>query len=392
MNHKPTLTQSWRWFGPEDPVTLQDIKQAGATSIVSSLHHIPNGDVWTQEEIRKRLDVIQKAGFTWGVVESLPVHEAIKLGTADRDSYMENYIQSLENLASEGLNHIVYNFMALTDWTRTDLYYEDSDGALTISYNHAEIAMFDLFILERTGASADYSEALKQHAAFLYDSLANKEKDRITKTILMGLPGTVEDLSLEVFKQKLEAYRALGKDGLRENFVYFLKSVLPVAEKLKITLSIHPDDPPFTIFGLPRMVSVAEDLAFILKTFPSDSNAITLCTGTFGANPKNKVTEIIDRFADRISFYHLRNVKLEANHCFFESKLFEGSLNMTEIASKILKEQERRGMNDFIPYRPDHGQAILSDPSRNTYPGYPAIGRLKALAELRGLFEGLNYR
>lgn len=385
------MKQTWRWFGPGDPVSLKDIRQAGAEGIITSLHHISNGEIWPRKEIRKRINELAAEGFKWEVVESLPVHESIKTGAPDRERYIQNYIQSLKNLAAEGIDHVVYNFMALTDWTRTDLEFKDTDGAVTIRFDAVDLAVFDIYILKREGANEEYPETIRELAADRINEMTAEEREKLTRIILMGLPGTVEDLSIEEFREKLKVYHKLGKSGLRANFTWFLEKVLPVAEKNGITLSIHGDDPPFSILGLPRIVSDHEDLAYITSLSTSSSNALCLCTGTLGAGTHNSVYSIIDNFADRISFVHLRNVELQENGSFFESKLFEGSLDMVMICRSFILEQVRRGLDKPIPFRPDHGQTILNDSERNTYPGYAAIGRLKSLAELRGLFFGLNH-
>lgn len=383
------LRPTWRWFGPDDPVRLEEIRQTGAEGIVSALHHFPNGAVWTPEEIRKRKNEIEAAGFRWEIVESVPVHEAIKTGAADRDHCISNYVQTLRNLAAEGIRHVVYNFMALTDWTRTDLAYVESDGAITIRYDRVDLAVFDLFILERKAAVKDHPPEIISRAEERYRSMSAEQIKKLSAIVLMGLPGTVEDLPLDDFRKKLEKYHQLGKEGLRKNFLYFLDKVIPEAAQLGITMSLHADDPPMSIFGLPRIVSDADDLEFITSSVTSAANSLCFCTGTFGGSPGNKVEEMISRFAPRISFAHLRNVRIEEDGSFYESKLFEGSLDMVQIAKILAEEQKRRGAGHPIPFRPDHGQAIFQDSERSTYPGYPLSGRMKSLAELRGLFSAL---
>lgn len=384
------MKQTWRWFGPNDPISLKEIRQAGAESIITSLHHIPNGEIWPRNEIKKRIDELVTANFTWEIVESLPVHESIKTGEGDRDVYIANYINSLENLAAEGITHVVYNFMALTDWTRTDLNFKDTDDALTIRFDAIDLAVFDLYILKRDASHDDYPATVAESAKVRFESMSELTRDKLTNIVLMGLPGTVEDLTIEEFKEKLKVYHTLGKAGMRENLLFFLRKVIPVAEKLGITLSIHADDPPFSIMGLPRIVSDKDDLEFITSQIDSTSNALCFCTGTLGANPQNNVPEILKTFASKISFAHLRNVKQEEDGSFFESKLFEGSLDMVKIANLLSEEQKRRGTNRPIPYRPDHGQSLINDNERNTYPGYSLFGRMKSLAELRGLFLALS--
>ncbi|MCF8226381.1 MAG: mannonate dehydratase [Bacteroidales bacterium] len=385
------MKQTWRWFGPGDPVTLKDIRQAGVEGIVTSLHHVPNGNVWTRSEIRKRIELLSKYDYDWDVVESLPVHKSIKTGNSDRDMYIRNYIRSLENLSDEGVNHVVYNFMALTDWTRTDLDFYEPDGAKTIRYDAVDIACFDIFILKRKDAEKDYDPDTVKEAEKRNAELDRISRKRLIKIILMGLPGTVDDIPLEEFRKKLEIYHRLGKEGLRRNFSWFMEKVLPVAKKLNIILSIHADDPPFSIFGLPRIVSTREDLEYITGAFNSDSNALCFCTGTFGANKSNNVLKMLENFSGRISFVHLRNVKKEPDGSFYESKIFEGSLDMTAIVKLLVIEQKNRGFDCPIPFRPDHGQSVMKDFEQQTYPGYPAIGRLKALAELRGLIKAFEH-
>lgn len=384
------MRQTWRWFGPDDPVSLNEIRQAGAEGIVSALHHVPNGSVWPTGEIRKRKEEIEAAGFRWEIVESVPVHESIKTGAPDRDAYIVNYIVTLQNLAAEGIRHVVYNFMALTDWTRTDLSYADTDGAITIRYDSVDLAIFDLYLLERKGAAEDHLPEIVASAGERYRSMSPEQLQKLSSIVLMGLPGTVEDLPIASFREKLAVYHRLGKEGLRSNLLYFLEKVIPEAELLGITLSIHADDPPMPILGLPRIVSTMEDLEYITSHVKSVANALCFCTGTFGASAGNNVEEMINKFAPKISFAHLRNVKIEDDGSFYESKLFEGSLDMVKIAGILAGEQRRRGTEHPIPFRPDHGQTILQDPERNTYPGYPLVGRLKSLAELRGLFRALE--
>lgn len=384
------MRQTWRWFGPDDPVSLQEIRQAGAQGIVSALHHIPNGAAWPAEEIRRRKKEIEAADFRWEIVESVPVHESIKTGARDRDTYIANYIATLQNLAAEGIRHVVYNFMALTDWTRTDLSYTDADGAITIRYDSVDLAIFDLYLLEREGAAGDHLPEVVARAGERYRSMSPDQLEKLSSIVLMGLPGTVEDLPLASFREKLAVYHRLGKAGLRSNLLYFLGKVVPEAERLGITLSIHADDPPMPILGLPRIVSTRDDLEFITSQVPSPASALCFCTGTFGASAGNNVEEMIAAFAPKVSFAHLRNVKVGDDGSFFESKLFEGSLDLVKIARILVDEQHRRGPDHPIPFRPDHGQAILQDQERNTYPGYPLAGRMKSLAELRGLFKALE--
>ncbi|RZK41469.1 MAG: mannonate dehydratase [Pedobacter sp.] len=388
------LEQTFRWFGPADEVTLKDIRQTGATGIVTALHHIPCGEIWEIDEITKRKNVIEEAGLTWSVIESINIHESIKVGSDDRDEWISKYIQSIKNVASLGLNIICYNFMPVLDWTRTHLDYRLEDDSSALRYDAIALAAFELFILKRENIEDEYTSQQIANAKEYFDSLNDGEKESLTNTIMAGLPGTDEVFTPEEFKLHLKKYENVDAAKLRENLAYFLKAIVPTAESLGVKMCIHPDDPPFPILGLPRVVCNEEDLAFIVDSAPSPSNGITFCTGSLGANPNNDLVEMAKRFGPNIHFLHLRNVQKENTGSFYEAPHLDGDNNMASIMDAVINEQQRRvheGRQDIaIPMRPDHGHKILDDFNRNTYPGYSVIGRMKGLAELRGLEVGLR--
>ncbi|WP_461791758.1 mannonate dehydratase [Pedobacter sp.] len=388
------LEQTFRWFGPNDEVTLNDIKQTGATGIVTALYHIPCGDVWTDEEIKARKTLIENAGLKWSVVESVNIHESIKIGEANRDEYIERYINSLKNLAATGIKTVCYNFMPVLDWTRTHLDYRLPNGASSLRYDAIALAAFDLFILEREGAKADFSSAMQQKALAYLESISLEEKNLLCNTIMAGLPGTDEVFTVTEFRGYLERYADVDANKLKQNLYYFLGAIIPEAEKAGIKMCIHPDDPPFPILGLPRVVSTEADLLELVNAVPSPSNGITFCTGSLGANLSNDLPGMIERLGEHIHFLHLRNVQHEADGSFHEGEHLGGSTDMFAVMKAVIREQYKRlkaGRNDVaIPMRPDHGHKILDDFNRNTYPGYSIIGRLKGLAELRGLEMGIR--
>lgn len=387
------MKYSMRWFGPHDPVSLNDIRQAGCTTVVTALHQIPVGEIWTVEKIQERQNLIEKDNahfipLKWEVVESLPVHEDIKKGRHTRERYIENYTASLENLAKCGIKTVCYNFMPVLDWSRTDVNYELPDGSRTLRFDVVDFALFDLFILKRK--DAHYGESIEVEARKRWEKASPSELKRIKDTVLLGLPGSGEKYELDEFARALGEYKDVGDKGLRENLYYFVQKVGPAAESLGINMCIHPDDPPRPLLGLPRVVSKAEDIHTLLEAYPSRANGLTLCTGSLGVSPENDLPAMVSSFADRIHFLHLRSTKREENPLNFkESNHLEGDIDMYRIVKAIKKEEQRRkraGMVDAeIPMRPDHGFQMLDDLSKITYPGYSAIGRLKGLAELRGL-------
>jgi len=389
------MTQTWRWYGPNDPVSLADVRQAGASGIVNALHHIPNGDIWSKEEIQKRKNEIEAAGLTWDVVESLPVHEKIKTRTTDFQQIIENYKVSMQNLASCGVYVICYNFMPILDWTRTRLDMPLEDGSLALEFNASELRVFDLHILNREGAEKDYNSEEIEAAMKQFENLSPSDIQRISDNMLKGLPGSEEGYSMEEFKAMLNTYKGIDADQLRSHLVQFLSEIIPLAESLGIRMCIHPDDPPFTLLGFPRVVSTRADYQYIFDQVTPLSNGITFCTGSLGVRPDNDLPAIFDAFADRVHFLHLRSTKRDAEGNFFEADHLTGDVDMFEIITRVIKEQRRRAAENrkdaSIPMRPDHGHQMLDDlvkPKIN--PGYSAIGRLRGLAELRGLEWGIN--
>jgi mannonate dehydratase len=388
------LQQTFRWFGPSDPVTLPAIRQTGVTGIVSALHHIPCGEVWSFAEIQSYQAVINAAGFNWAVVESVNIHETIKTGAAERDKYIERYITTLANLSKAGIDSVCYNFMPVLDWTRTHLDHRLANNASALRYDANALAAFDLYILERAGAYEEFSTSQQIAARQHLDKLSANETTQLTNTVLAGLPGTDEVFSIAEFNENLKKYSEVDSVKLKENLAYFLKAIVPYAEKYGIKMCIHPDDPPFPILGLPRVVSTGQDLQDVIDAYPSPNNGITLCTGSLGARGDNDIPAIISRLGSHIHFLHLRNVQREADGSFYEAEHLGGSTDMFEVMKTVVEEQVKRqkaGRNDIaIPMRPDHGHKILDDYNYNTYPGYSVIGRLKGLAELRGLEMGVK--
>jgi mannonate dehydratase len=376
------LLQTWRWFGPDDPVSLQDILQTGATGIVTALHHLPHGEVWPIDEIRKRQDIIKAGKLSWDVVESVTVHESIKTRTGNYKAYIENYKQTLRNLSARGIKVVTYNFMPVNDWARTDLDYEMPDGSKAIYFSWYDLAVFDVHILQRPGAAENYDPAIVEEATKRFHSYSADKLEQLAGIVMYGIPGEKKQ-TVESMRKKLKEYEDISAEVLRENLAYFLEQIVPVAEEEHMRLAIHPDDPPYPILGLPRIVSTADDFTFLLDAVNSPANGLCFCTGSLGVNPANNLVEMIRNAGPRINFVHLRNVKKDPMGNFFEDDHLAGDVDMYSVMKEILHIQQE--VTYRIPFRPDHGHEMMDDLKKNTIPGYSAIGRMRGLAELRGL-------
>lgn len=393
------MEQTFRWYGPKDPVSLRDIRQAGATGIVSALHDVPAGEVWSVEAIKERKRIIEAGSLTWSVVESIPVHEQIKYGGPERDRLIAAYKQSVQNLGACGIDILCYNFMPVVDWTRTDLDFEWFDGSVALRFDRREFAAFDLFILKRPGAEADYTQEEVVQAKAAFEGMSESKQKTVTYNIIRGLPGSMCEAtdSVEQFQASLDKYKGLSEKDVQDNLAHFLREVVPVAEEAGVYMAIHPDDPPIRLFGLPRVVSTAAHVRALLAARPSAHNGLTMCVGSYASRADNDIAAIVEEFAGNVNFIHLRNVEKDGGSAFSgsftESDHLTGDVDMYHVMSTMLREQQKRKLegrtNIRLPYRPDHGHKMLDDLTKVTNPGYPAVGRLRGLAELRGLEMGI---